>query len=52
VVCIKSIDGPMLPDLVTNGSDHANFSALWNSCAAQPFRISSTPITLNEIIKV
>ena len=24
----------MPPDLVTNGSDYANFSTLWNSCAA------------------
>jgi hypothetical protein len=35
-VCITSIDGLMPPDLVTNCSDSANFSTLWNSCAAQP----------------
>jgi hypothetical protein len=40
-VCITSIDGLMPPDLlVTNASDYAYFSTLWNSCAAQRCAIS------------
>jgi transposase InsO family protein len=44
VVCITSIDGPMLPDLVKNVSDYANFSTLWNSCAAHQMFISRSSL--------